>query len=127
MPMLLPTVNERYLERLKLGVDITKHLTTLTTGSVVVLASFADKALPNGAYNKYIIASLALLVCSLLASVFVLVSSIYLVNPYVSGTDDRRKPLTKVMVFTFLTSFIMFFLGIASAAIIAGLNALRIR
>ena len=116
-------VDEMYVERVKMSADVTKHLITLSTGSVVVLASFLDKAFPKGShYHPLIISAFALLMFSVLASIIVLLSCVYLMEPYVDGHPGTRKPLTHFATTIFILSFVFFWLGIASAGAFASLN-----
>ena len=58
--------NERHHDR---WVDYVKHLTTLSTGSIVLQVAFLDKFLPNPIWRGLIVLSLGCLGASVIASV----------------------------------------------------------
>ncbi|MDQ3816328.1 MAG: hypothetical protein M3362_01395 [Acidobacteriota bacterium] len=59
-------------ESLKLRYDIYKHLTTLCTGSILLLISFLDKIFAKPVWKGFVIAALCLFLLSILASLVVM-------------------------------------------------------
>ena len=64
-----PNRNEgQRFERVKLAVDSVKHITTLATGTIVLLATFSDRLPRPLAFKGYLITAIVSMVVCLLAS-----------------------------------------------------------
>ena len=55
-------------DRLKLAVDSVKHITTLATGTIVLVAAFTDKLHKPLSFRAYLITTIALMLICLLSS-----------------------------------------------------------
>jgi hypothetical protein len=69
----------------KLGFDYFKHLTTLSTGSIVLLGSLLEKLFAEPAWKPLVYLSFAAFVICIVASVFAMLSFCHLTTPTVSG------------------------------------------
>lgn len=63
------------LERLKIKIDLVKHLSTLSTGSIVLIATFIDKLPKPIIHRQDLVTAIAFLGLSLIASAMYLAAT----------------------------------------------------
>jgi cytochrome c oxidase assembly factor CtaG len=78
-------VTKQLQQSAKLGFDYFKHLTTLSTGSIVFLGSVLEKLFSEPAWKPLVYISFAGFVICVVASVFAMLSFCHLTTPTVSG------------------------------------------
>ncbi len=101
----------------KLKYDIYKHLTTLNTGSVLLLVTFLEKLFKNPRWKGLVIASFCLFLASLLASMVVMnILASAVQNMKIDEAYESRN--FKVIVFTLAT----FLAGVISLVMFAVIN-----
>jgi hypothetical protein len=81
----------KLIEWMKIWVDYLKHLTTLSTGSLVLIVTFLDKLFVRPRWNAVMIASLIGFLVSILGSV-VLLTIISIVSYYWANDDKDQLP-----------------------------------
>jgi len=75
------------IEQVKLMHDHTKHITTLSAGSLVLLVTFYDKIGKHGSWKFLVGAALALFIISILAATVAQISIINYANPEENDPD----------------------------------------
>ncbi len=91
-------------ERLKLAVDAVKHITTLATGTIVLVATFADKLRQPVGGRGYLIGTIAsMLLCLLTSFIYLYFATL---NPFA-----QANPLSARGRFTVLSLCIYFSFG----------------
>jgi len=100
--------------------DYVKHLTTLSTGSIVIIATFVDKFSKNSSYRFLLTISFAALTISLLCS---MVSMLYTLS-YQPYTNDNRNSIWeyKVVRISFMGTISSLVIGLVSLSIFADIN-----
>ena len=107
---------EQRIERYKLIFDYLKHLTTLSTGSIVIMATFLDKLLKAPEWPFLAIVSI---IGFLIAVVFsVMTHTLFLVDLPVRAFPTKEWEKTLGGSFLFLTWF-GFLLGVISLGVFA--------
>lgn len=106
-------------KRLKLEVDVVKHLSTLNTGSILIVATFLDKLGKSVLHPERLAFSLLCLVCSLGACV------IYLMTPWVQSKQARVISILNSLLF--LAACLLFFVGIMFLGVEASSALVNIR
>lgn len=101
-------------ERLKIEIDVVKHISTLTTGSIVIVVTLADKLPKPLIHPGFLCWALALLVVSLACCVG------YLVTPWSIGEPRQLVTLGNSLVFFAAGMFLL--VGIALLAIFGLVN-----
>jgi hypothetical protein len=104
-------------ESLKLRYDIYKHLTTLCTGSILLLISFLDKIFERPVWKGFVIAALCLFLISTLASLFVM----HVIASTVQYMETHNK-YGKRDAAVIVIALISFLLGIVSLIFFAAKN-----
>jgi hypothetical protein len=104
-------------ESWKLRYDTYKHLTTLSTGSILLLVTFLEKLFTQPQWKVLVIASFCLFVVTILASLFVMNALVGYIREI--EIKKREERLGGIFVGIALTSFL---LGIASLIIFAVKN-----
>jgi hypothetical protein len=102
-------------ERIKLAVDSIKHITTLTTGTLVLLVAFLDKLpKPIIRLNWLIFAVICLLLCLTASFIYLFRIGVDVYPLEREGSRQRRilRPLSAVIYFTFL--FAMYGVGVVA-------------
>ena len=112
------------LEFAKINIDVVKHITTLSTGSILLIATFLDR-FPNAhAWSKWLL--ILALVC---LTVCLGISSLFLANyaKYGSSSPDERLPkLTRSWLARHAHfSAVLLMVGIFSIAGFAIINIIR--
>lgn len=97
-------------ERLKLEIDVVKHVSTLSTGSLVLIVTLADKLPKPLLYPQLVQASLCCFVASLLCCL------LYLVSPWSVDTSERS--------FVTITNFLAFLA--AGLSLVLGIGLLGV-
>lgn len=105
-------------ERTKLAHDTVKHITTLATGSIVLIATLMDK-IPKPVTNPELMMAsiLALLLCILFATLFFLLVSI---RPHLLAEPETRDRKSEASIC--LAVYVLFLLGIGALAVFATQN-----
>jgi hypothetical protein len=106
----------------KLYFDSMKHLTTLSTGSIVLLISFMKDLFKENTHWKGV---LALSLCSFVGSIICSVSSMLQSANYVRYTGKYERLEDKIKDIIYYGSLITFMLGIGSLVLFALLNLFR--
>ncbi|MBK8464569.1 MAG: hypothetical protein IPL32_01945 [Chloracidobacterium sp.] len=99
--------------------DYLKHMTTLSAGSIVIIATFLEKIIQNPTEKWLVIISLGAFLLSILSSM--IVYTIAIVDDPLSGDDMSLSTALGVIASLSLTC-IGFFVGILSLAIFAIVN-----
>ena len=79
---------EGFRESGKLLFDLMKHLTTLSTGSIVLLVVFVEKLFPNPSFKWFIVVVLSSLILSTISS---LLTMFVIVVGAKAGNDFKQK------------------------------------
>ena len=111
-------------EGLKLHYDFYKHLTTLCTGSILILVTFLEKVFENPKWKALVIAAFAFFVLCIIACVLQMVSVASYVQKMGPATDDsgyEEKMSLSIGIF----AFTCFPLGIFCLVIFAVKNLYR--
>jgi hypothetical protein len=108
------TANE---EGWKLQYDIYKHLTTLSTGSIILVVTFLEKLFKNPVWKGLVIASLVCLFLSIFGSFTVM--NILASQIREMEADERYE---KRHVTIIVTALVLFLLGIICLIIFASKN-----
>ena len=120
MPKISPEEQEkRSLEAAKLEYDAFKHLTTLSSGAVVVIAALMDKAFPGAAWKWLAGASAVAFLVSCFFSVIMM-----LYAAYTAENADPKNGLSVIVVVAFATAAICFLGGVAALASFILINSL---
>jgi RsiW-degrading membrane proteinase PrsW (M82 family) len=101
-----------HIEQVKLIHDHTKHLTTLSTGSIVLLVTFYEKLGNPPMWKPLISVALIGFVICILATTAAQIFTITYADPNVQESDDE-----KVNIVFFLTSWLSFSLAVISLCI----------
>src|SRR4051794_35035875 len=106
-----------FSDRMKLSIDIVKHLTTLASGSIVLVSTFVSKT-QAGVYHKgWIITSISFLLISLLASITHLFFGLFHSKP-----GEPNRSVVNLVSFSFVIAFASFFGGIVYLGLFALTN-----
>jgi len=108
------------IEKLKLLHDHTKHVTTLSTGAILILVAFYEKIPDSPMVHKFIPISLIFFVACILSATFAQIIVI------VSHSNEDKEYEKNTLAFTdkvFLASWLTFAAGMVSLCI-AGLFGL---
>lgn len=104
-------------ESWKLRYDTYKHLTTLSTGSILLLVTFLEKLFTKPIWKELVIASFCLFLITILASLFVMnVAASFVREMKIEKQDEKTG---HIVVGLALTSFL---LGIITLIIFAVKN-----
>lgn len=99
----------------KLYFDSMKHLTTLNTGSVLLLVTFMEKFFNNPRWKSLIAVSLVSFVISILCSV----SSMFQSANHIKYSGKFRRLETRIKSVVYYSSLITFLVGIIGLVIFA--------
>ena len=104
-----------YREGLQSILDGTKHITTLTTGSIVIITTFLGRLQSTPASSRLFTSAIALFVLSILSSIV----TIYEINKIMLELvlDHKNTPF-----YWYLAQIIFFGSGLSVLAIFAALN-----
>lgn len=118
---MLKNPEERILEALKLDHDTFKHLTTISTGSILLLATFIEKLFQNPDWKGLIAFTfVALMICTYTS----VIEMFRISHEGVAGTSlNKKRPLRSKMIP--LLSCGCFLLGILSLVVFSLKNFLR--
>ena len=112
----------------KLDHDTYKHMTTLSTGSLVLLVTFIDKLFDKPEWGFLVIIALTCFLISILFSVAAMFSVSYLLHVQILKDNNVEIPPSmtpgKMQIFIVWCSCGGFILGVFSLAIFAGKNFL---
>jgi hypothetical protein len=110
------TVTERANEEAnKLFYDVFKHLTTLSTGSILILASLLETLFPNPHWRFLIVIALVSFIVST-------VSAVRMMFFQASAVMERRRETTRGEHVGFMITVASFLLGIGSFVVFAIMN-----
>ncbi len=109
------------IEHNKIVIDYLKHLTTLSTGAIILQTAFLEKLFPHPKWK-------AVIVISLLSFAFSVVSSVVAFTVVISTkfADWRGKPEARVGCLAFVGAWGGFLLGIVTLATFAIRNVLSL-
>ena len=118
---MLKNTEERTLESLKLDHDTFKHLTTISTGSILILATFIEKFFQNPNWKGLIAFTfVSLMICTYTS----VIEMFRISHEGVAGKpSNKKRPLWSKMVP--LLSCGCFLLGILSLVVFSMKNFLR--
>jgi Na+/H+ antiporter NhaC len=105
-------------ESAKLGYDMFKHITTLSTGTIVVLATFLEKIFKNPSWQPLVIVTFVSLIFSLLCALGAMLYMVKHVRKTIDG-DEGYQAATVILI-----CFASFLLGISSLTIFSVRNFL---
>jgi hypothetical protein len=107
-----------YLESQKVVLDFVKHVATLATGAIVLLASLLDKVFPNPQWKFLIIVTFVSL---LISAVTVTAAAIGVVRS-IRTPSDVSEPLRHFTAGSMIVGLVSFALGISTLAVFAARN-----
>ena len=94
----MPTDIEKQLqESAKIAFDYFKHLTTLSTGSIVLLGTLMDRLIESPSWKPLIYVSFTAFLITVLASVSAMYSLCYLTSPTQELTSPEDRIADKVL------------------------------
>jgi hypothetical protein len=108
------------VERTKAMIEHAKHLTTLSTGSIVLVATFIEKAFPAPVWRPVATLSLLAFLLSILAAVVFQATTIPMIGK--TEASDRAE---NVGAGSLMALWLAFFIGILLLALFAARNLLR--
>jgi hypothetical protein len=112
---------ETQLERAKQMIDYVKQITTLSTGSILLLATFLEKLFLKPSWKPLIVISFAGFVVSVIAAVFLHTVFVDDEKLYVTG-DLESRSWEKAAAISLIFMWSGFLVGILSLAIFAVRN-----
>ncbi|TNE99362.1 MAG: hypothetical protein EP322_03355 [Bacteroidetes bacterium] len=95
------------IEQVKLVHDHTKNMTTLSTGSIVVLVTFFDKLTENPTWTLLIAISLGAFVVSILGALAAQIAFVDLADPDEKGYDSWHYRAGAVALVTSWLAFVL--------------------
>ena len=108
------------IERTKAMIDHAKHLTTLSTGSIVLVAAFVEKAFPAPIWKPVATLSLLAFLLSILAAVVFQAMIIPMI-----GKTEASDRAGNIGAGSLMALWVAFFLGVLFLALFATRNLLR--
>lgn len=114
-------VETRKIEAWKLEHDFLKHLTTLSTGSIIIIVGLLEKLFTNPEWKALVAISLVSFVTSILGAIFVKIQVILQIYGNIGPSDESGSWI--IMVPT-LVVFAGFLVGITSFVIFGVVNIL---
>jgi hypothetical protein len=113
------TVREKATEEAnKLFYDVFKHLTTLSTGSILILATFIETLFPNP-QGKFLI------VLALISFIFSIIGAVLMMFFQASSVMTMRGEIIRAEKIGFGATIGTFLLGIISFVVFAAMNFYR--
>ena len=114
-------VEERILESLKLDHDTFKHLTTISTGSILILATFVEKFFQNPEWKELIAFTfLSLMICTYTS----VIEMFRISHEGVSGKPSSQKRKWRLRMIPFMSCG-CFLLGMLSLVVFSLKNFLK--
>lgn len=110
------------MERYKLITDYLKHLTTLSTGSILLLAAFLEKIFPNPSGKMLVIVSLVGFMISVVASI---VAYTYAILDFPGDGPRMTRTSTIAGGSALMAAWLGFLAGVASMMIFAIVNLFK--
>jgi hypothetical protein len=107
------------IERYKVGLDYLKHTTTLSTGSIVLIATFLEKLFAKPFWKSVIVVSLVGFMTSVLTSTiaYTLVLAFRFPGEWESDSPGWPHSITGISVFFTWLGFVVGILSLAAFAI----------
>ena len=99
--------------------DLFKHLTTLSTGSLLLVLAFVDKMFPNPEYKFLLIAVFVLFGICILGSLLAMFMLPMLV---ITGSKPEKEIERSILAGAIVCSIFTFFLGIVALMVFVGMN-----
>lgn len=112
-------IEKRWVESAKLHFDLHKHITALSAGSIILLATFLEKLFPDAQYKIVFFVSLSAFLISIIYSLTLMQSSISFLLRGVEKTDER---LNRLMRRYSHFSFAAFAVGLLAFSLFSCLN-----
>lgn len=107
------------MERYKLLTDYLKHLTTLSTGSILLLAAFLEKIFHNPSYKSFVVLSLTGFMISVVASI---IAHTYAIIDFPGDEPTFRREQANIGSYALLIAWLGFLVGVACLTIFAMIN-----
>jgi hypothetical protein len=117
------TVNDAVIERHKAFFEYLKHLATLSTGSIVLIATFLEKVSNHPQWKTAVVVSLFGFIVSVICSIVYYSLALYYF-PGVAELEDGSH-WGKAMTFSLVTAWIGMLIGLVSLSIFAIKNLLQ--
>jgi hypothetical protein len=111
------------IEKFKLVSDYLKHLTTLSTGSIILLAAFLEKIFTQPSWKKLVVVALGGFMLSVVSSVAAYTYLIYTFPE--SESEYPSKSLESIWVISILGAWMGFLAGVVSMTAFAIKNLLK--
>ena len=108
------------LESLKLDYDTYKHLTTLSTGAIVILCTFLEKLFTDPQWKPLIVVSIVGFLISVVGSV----ASMFKISASMDSGKDPNDEITKTVAAIAFCALGGFLTGITALAVFAVKNFL---
>lgn len=109
------------LEFLKLHTEYIKHFTTLSTGSVVIMATFLEKLFTNPISQWLVVISFSGFIVSIVAAV---ITYTFVLDAYYQKKWEDDHVHSSVVTYSLIAMWLGFLVGIVSFAVFAILNLL---
>ena len=111
-------------EGLKLHFDAVKHITTLCTGSILILVTFLEKLFVRPVWKLLVSIAFGLLVLSIVGSIYAMLYIASAVRDITSvGSFDRKRGMNVILIFLVL-GYVGFVAGIVCLILFAIRNLL---
>lgn len=110
-------------ERLKLEYDTAKHITTLNTGSILILVTFLEKLFANPFWKALVAIALASFVLSTICSLLLMILISWTIGFTYLTKSHKGKMRDVNLTFKFsMAALILFLIGIFCLALFALIN-----
>ncbi len=105
-------------ESFKLGYDLFKHVTTLSTGTLLILITFLEKLFQNPSWKFLVSVSFVSFIISIISSVV----TMFFLTQAIADFGELEKNETRIARWSFILTLGFFVLGIFSFVIFALIN-----
>ncbi|MDT4954955.1 MAG: hypothetical protein QOJ02_3093 [Acidobacteriota bacterium] len=117
------TIDDAIVERHKAFFEYLKHLATLSTGSIVLIATFIEKASYRPQWKSAVVVSLVGFIISVICSIVYYSLALYYFPGVVELKQESR--WGKVMGLSLVTAWIGMLIGLVSLSMFAVRNLLQ--
>lgn len=105
-------------ESLKLGYDLFKHITTLSTGTLLILITFVEKLFQNPTWKFLVSISFVSLILVIILSLVLM----FFVTDGIGELEELHEQETKTNRWIFISAIVFFMIGMLSFVIFALVN-----
>jgi len=105
-------------ESLKLSYDLFKHITTLNTGTLLILITFLEKLFQNPSWKFLVSVSFVSFIISIIFSIVIM----FFLAQGIADFGELEKIETKIARWSFIISIVFFIIGIFSFVLFALVN-----